>query len=426
MKLSTLFIISCLSLVCGCDLDSSSSSTDYKKDLIGTWRSINTEQTSYLVINQDNFQTLSQNQYLDCLASAGENVFEANARTLTFEKNGPEIESYELDKNQLTLFEKNAVSTQFEKYNDELPTVCHAPELQKRWRLINDDSQSQLEFLHGQYKFYSVFGDLSCAIEHSLSYHAHDNKIFMSRLHETWEGTYSVEGEQLTINWHEAEFFTGETDTTNLQHIYNIDNNPVNYCSDATLTKKIESKIGFKHLPDLFENYVPSTIDEKLYFTVSILFDMDSDGTRSSGDLNFLLHYEYSNKMFQSSWQALGAKVLITQRLSPTSYLQAEVTDLNIKIEESSLTLSAEAADFKLLNDINTGTPINVSVHAQFSDQTQGDSFPNNASGNNNQQYTTGMDSSYLEDYTDDVSISDSWDITPLVDIHTVEVSIQE
>ncbi len=428
MKFTTLFSVACLGLLGGCELDSSNShnSTDYKKNLIGTWRSVHPEQEKYLVISRNNFQELNKNQYLDCLASQGDNSFEAKARTLTFEKNGPEIEGYELTENKLTLLDKNSVSTQFERFSEALPTTCSAPDLQERWVSAGDDIPYYLEFSTGKYNPYRILEDYACSTSLPFTYHAHNNKFFMSNLHETWKGSYTVEGEQLTLNWHEAEFFNGEIQALDLQHIYNIENQPINFCSDPSLTKIIESKIGFKHLPDLLENYVPSTIDEKLYFTVSILFDMDSDGTRSSGDLNFLLHYEYSNKMFQSSWQALGAKVLITQRLSPTSYLQAEVTDLNIKIEENSLTLSADAANFKLLNNINTGTPINVSVHAQFDDQTQGDSFPNNISGNNNEQYTTGIDSSYLEDYIDDVSISDSWDITPLVDIHSVEISIIE
>ena len=425
MKVTLLLFILIVSAISGCGSSSSSEPNDYKQPLLGTWRATNTDQDQYIILSEDKFQKLTEHASLTCFAVQIESGFQVNGRSLILEETVG-ISDYQLTQNQLTLINEDTTTTHYQLVTDAQLVTCNPVEFQKRWKLVNDDRTSYLDFSQGKLKFYSDIDGATCLVEQPENYQAHENLITMTRLHESWQGTYSIEAEQLTINWHNLTFYNGESVNPELQSTFIEDSGEIEYCHDTDLTKKIIVKIGFKTLPELLENYVPDTTANNFFLRIGILFDIDNDGTQSTGDLKFLLDNEYSENMFQSSWQSLGGRILFTKRISSNTLIQAEVAKLDIRVEGNFLILIAKASYFKLLDAINNGTAINVNAYLGSSELHQSDTYPNNIAGNNNEQYTTGADNSYLEDDMNDVRLTGESTILPLVEIQTIEVIILE
>ena len=145
MKIPFIIIMFSL-LVGGCG--SSSDDTDYKADLIGTWRSTESTETNYLAISQESFKHSIYIDVIECQFIAVDAGFEANDLSLILNSG---IHNYTLTDDTLTITDSENTSSMYERYNDAQPDNCIAPELVGTWTDEENTGYRRTIFKNNQY-----------------------------------------------------------------------------------------------------------------------------------------------------------------------------------------------------------------------------------------------------------------------------------
>jgi hypothetical protein len=191
-------------------------------------------------------------------------------------------------------------------------------------------------------------------------------------------------------------------------------------------TKQVEVNIMFEYLPELLESYKTILSTDDFSYDTDITFDMDNDGKVSVGDIQFSLTTGFPETAKTPSWQSLKAVVSYVYEASSNGHSNHLISELTVLVQGKKITLTGKSTNFGLIDNISNGTQVLVSSSYRLNDYNQHDYFPEDS-----HTFTSGLDTSLLEDVAGDSNIS--WDstsassnlnLTSIVDIRTIEISI--
>ncbi len=186
-------------------------------------------------------------------------------------------------------------------------------------------------------------------------------------------------------------------------------------------TKQVEVKITFQHLPELLEQYQSISSKDDFFYDTSIKFDMDNNGKTSVGDILFFIDSIFSEITTAPSWQSLATSVGYVYQANENSYSIYHVAELTAQVQGQEMTLTGKSADFNLIDNISNGTQILVRSSYDLNGYYQRDYFPDDSD-----TFTSGLDTSLLEDAEGDAFFTFNPPVTPIVDIRKIEISINE
>jgi len=279
-------------------------------------------------------------------------------------------------------------------------------ELSGIWRSDKQDAQEEyLEFSNGNINVLYIVDSLNC-----------------SRTIRTYE-IAALEPDMFSYN--------------GSNHIVSFDDRYTRYNEDfpepcgSSLTNQVTVKISFKQLPEHLETYYPSN-DEYVRISLLIAFDTDNSGTISTGDVIFALEPYDLGGQKSPTWQTLPASAMLVNYANNQAYSRGAIADLNVSIQENQITLTGKASDFIGIGDISNGTQIDVSSYYNVKAHTQKDRYPNGDSLNNSFLFTSGVDTSLLDDTINDVTVIENdpdashLNLLPIFDIQNIEVEVTE
>ncbi len=417
------FILLITLFLTGCKLDlGSSDDTNHHEKLIGTWRAETDDGVHYLKITQDNFQQYDEVTALSCSSLNLDGSYSANGELITFKNE--EYAMYKSQENQLTLTDSNNNIIHYDRITPPLENICNTTPIEGVWKRIDlNDIDVYIEFKTNSYQASLNIEPLSCLSKKpDSSFFTHNNQILIESLGQEFLFNFTLENNKLTLL--DPDFDPNEHDLNDKKEEYLLyqDSLPSS-CGSESLTKTISVDIGYKYLPTNLQDYLEESENNLLDYDTEVYFDMDDSGDITTGDLEFRVAsvwFPNEGTTF-TSWNDITGIVGYIEKTSENSRSSYYVSDVVFNVEDNHITVMANASDFSLLNEITSGTQIYVSSSIDFNELTQRDRYPDNYDS-----FTSAVDTSFLEDIEGDASITSTWDVTPMVDITTVEITITD
>ncbi len=198
---------------------------------------------------------------------------------------------------------------------------------------------------------------------------------------------------------------------------------------ESNSSNEVTVKITLNQLPEILENYYPNS--DAVHLEFKIAFDTDNNGSISVGDLIFALKTPFGG-LNPPTWHSLPSNVYAVSNASEDTYGWGSVASLQSSFDGDQITLVAKSENFIGIGDINNGTQIEVSSSFYTDDHKQLDRYPNVDDFEGFYLFTSGVDTSFLEDSTNDVILTDNDSTTPalnlipIFDIRSIEIEISE
>jgi len=405
-----------VAVISGCSSDSSSNTVPAGTPLEGVWHSVD---DGFLIIEEDSIQQVDDISYLNCSSVKFGSLYTANGDSLILENKAAKFNHYSISGSELTVAGDGNYAAVYRVYTQDLPEACDGTELEGRWQRTSSGTTILLEYNAGRTGFYYDIPTLDCLPAARLNYFAQYNEVVGIGRHYEMRGDYRLENGNFVIDWFEAELSDGEVIDVDRTDIYSsAEGNITPLCGNNMLTTTVEVDLTFNELPTQLSSYLDQSQDDKLIWSVAIIFDVDSSGDISTGDMQFTMDRESSKNRFQSNWDVLGGTLGYIQRKGVSSTSRSDIADLVVSVNGNVMKLIARASDFEQISQITSQTPIQVVSYINYDDYSQSDRYPDEIDGFSN----TG-DNALLEDMVGDAAISQDWSVTPILDIVSIEVT---
>jgi len=405
-----------VAVISGCSSDSSSNTVPAGTPLEGVWHSVD---DGFLIIEEDSIQQVDDISYLNCSSVKFGSLYTANGDSLILENKAAKFNHYSISGSELTVAGDGNYAAVYRVYTQDLPEACDGTELEGRWQRTSSGTTILLEYNAGRTGFYYDIPTLDCLPAARLNYFAQYNEVVDIGRHYEMRGDYRLENGNFVIDWFEAELSDGEVIDVDRTDIYSsAEGNITPLCGNNMLTTTVEVDLTFNELPTQLSSYLDQSHDDKLIWSVAIIFDVDSSGDISTGDMQFTMDRESSKNRFQSNWDVLGGTLGYIQRKGVSSTSRSDIADLVVSVNGNVMKLIARASDFEQISQITSQTPIQVVSYINYDDYSQSDRYPDEIDGFSN----TG-DNALLEDMVGDAAISQDWSVTPILDIVSIEVT---
>ncbi len=214
----------------------------------------------------------------------------------------------------------------------------------------------------------------------------------------------------------------------------NQDSDLLDTCTSASHPGDINISITFQNLPSVIQVNHEFTLDDYVEYNVEIKFDLNNNNQKDAGDLTFRLNNvkRDSHPESELNLNYLEASFGQLTKVDENGNSWAEsIGDVAYSINNNTIDIAIYKLNQQSL-PMTTEFPtipenVGINISTQYINRSgirQQDDFPDSYYSDNN--YTSGLDLSYMQDNSDDVSVYSGTVDDIIVDIEEISITFTD